>query len=181
MGFIFNIYVMKILRARLKPYGGVTEFISVSGRIKGLIDKNKGDEFHFVIDNDGVKTVKEFGPENINEELVGQSISICDSPWLAQFNEDGTVDVVTETNESLPRQQSVDQLKKVMKISAKTDIGNRISDMNKQGANIQYMQNPIDTGIESYEDYQKHNKKFIPSWNLKHLMSPFSGESKKKK
>ena len=181
MGFIFNIYVMKILIARLKPYGGVTEFISVSGRIKGLIDKNKGDEFHFVIDNDGVKTVKEFGPENINEELVGQSISICDSPWLAQFNEDGTVDVVTETNESLPRQQSVDQLKKVMKISAKTDIGNRISDMNKQGANIQYIQNPIDSGIESYEDYQKHNKKFIPSWNLKHLMSPFSGESKKKK
>jgi hypothetical protein len=172
---------MKIIRARLKPYGGVTEFISVSGRIKGLIDKNKGDEFHFVIDEDGVKTVKEFGPENINEELLGQSISICDSPWLAQFNEDGTVDVVIETNESLPRQQSVDQLKKVMKASAKTDIGNRISDMNKQGANIQYIQNPIDSGIESYEDYQKHNKKFIPSWNLKHLMSPFSGESKKKK
>ena len=172
---------MKIIRARLKPYGGVTEFISVSGRIKGLIDKNKGDEFHFVIDNDGVKTVKEFGPENINSELVGQSITICDSPWLAQFNEDGTVDVVTGTNESLPRQQSVDQLKRVMKISAKTDIGNRISDMNKQGANIQYIENPIDSGIESYEDYQKHNKKFIPSWNLKHLMSPFSGESKKKK
>jgi hypothetical protein len=172
---------MKILRARLKPYGGSSEFISVKGRIKGLIDKNQGDEFHFVIDEDGVKTVKEFGPENINEELVGQSIIICDGPWMAQFNEDGTIDVVTETNESLPRQQSVDQLKRVMKISAKTDIGNRISDMNKQGANIQYIENPIDSGIESYEDYQKHNKKFIPSWNLKHLLSPFSGESKKKK
>ena len=172
---------MKIIRARLKPYGGVTEFISVAGRIKGLLDKNKEDEFHFVIDEDGVKTVKEFGPENISEELVGQSISICDSPWLAQFNEDGTVDVVIETNESLPRQQSVDQLKRVMKQSAKTDIGNRISDMNKQGANIQYIQNPIDTGIESYEDFEKHNKKFITSWNLKHLTSPFSGESKKKK
>ena len=171
---------MKIIRARLKPYGGVTEFISVAGRIKGLLDKNKGDEFHFVIDEDGVKTVKEFGPENINEELVGQSISICDSPWLAQFNEDGTVDVVIETNESLPRQQTVDQLKRVMKQSAKTDIGNRISDMTKQGANIQHIQNPIDTGIESYEDFEKHNKKFIPSWNLKHLLSPFSGESKKK-
>jgi hypothetical protein len=172
---------MKIIRARLKPYGGVTEFISVAGRIKGLVDKNKGDEFHFVIDEDGVKTVKEFGPENINSELVGQSISIGDSPWLAQFNEDGTIDVVIETNESLPRQQTVDQLKRVMKISTKTDIGNRISDLNKQGANIQYMQNPIDTGIESYEDFEKHNKKFIPSWNLKHLLSPFSGESKKKK
>jgi hypothetical protein len=172
---------MKIIRARLKPYGGVTEFISVSGRIKGLIDKNKGDEFHFVIDEDGVKTVKEFGPENINEELLSKSIKICDSPWLAQFNQDGTIDVVIETNESLPRQQTVDQLKRVMKQSAKTDIGNRISDMNKQGANIQYIQNPIDSGIESYEDYQKKNKSFIPSWNLKHLMSPFPGESKKKK
>jgi len=172
---------MKILRARLKPYGGVTEFISVAGRIKGLLDKNKGDDFHFVIDEDGVKSVKEFGPENINPELVGQSIIICNGPWLAQFNDDGTIDVVEQTNEALPRQHTVDQLKRVMKMSAKTDIGNRISDMNKQGANIQYIENPIDTGIESYEDFEKHNKKFVPSWNLKHLMSPFSGESKKKK
>jgi len=172
---------MKIIRARLKPIGGVTEFISVAGRIKGLLDKNKGDDFHFVIDEDGVKSVKEFGPENINPELVGQSIIICNGPWLAQFNDDGTIDVVEQTNEALPRQHTVDQLKRVMKMSAKTDIGNRISDMNKQGANIQYIENPIDTGIESYEDFEKHNKKFVPSWNLKHLMSPFSGESKKKK
>ena len=173
---------MKIIRARLKPYGGVTEFVTVAGRIKGLIEKNKSDEFHFVIDEDGVKTVKPFGPEDINEELVGKTLEILDSPWCAKFNEDGTIDIVIGdgTNESLPRQQTVDQLKRVMKISAKTDIGNRISDMNKQGANIQYIQNPIDTGIESYEDFEKHNKKFIPSWNLKHLMSPFSGESKKK-
>lgn len=172
---------MKIIRARLKPIGGVTEFISIAGRIKGLLDKNKGDDFHFVIDEDGVKSVKEFGPENINPELVGQSIIICNGPWLAQFNDDGTIDVVEQTNEALPRQHTVDQLKRVMKMSAKTDIGNRISDMNKQGANIQYIENPIDTGIESYEDFEKHNKKFVPSWNLKHLMSPFSGESKKKK
>lgn len=170
-----------IIRARLKPYGGSSEFVSAKGRIKGLIEKNKEDEFHFVVDEDGVKTVKEFGPENINPDLVGQSVIICDGPWLAQFNEDGTIDVVIETNESLPRQQTVDQLKRVMKISAKTDIGNRISDMNKQGANVQYIQNPIDSGIESYEDYEKKNKTFVPSWNLKHLMSPFSGESKKKK
>jgi hypothetical protein len=172
---------MYIVRARLKPYGGATEFISSKGRIKSLIEKNKGDEFHFVVEDKSVKTVKEFGPENINSELVGQSIIICDGPWLAQFNEDGTIDVVIETNESLPRQKSVDQLKKVMKMSAKTDIGNRISDMNKQGANIQYIQNPIDSGIESYEDFEKKNKSFVPSWNLKNLLSPFSGESKKKK
>ncbi len=86
-----------------------------------------------------------------------------------------------EVNESLPRQQSVDQLKRVMKQSTKTDIGNRISDMNKQGANIDYIRNPIDSGIESYEDFEKHNKKFVPSWNLKHLLSPFSSKNKDKK
>ena len=172
---------MKIIRARLKPFGGSAEFISMKGKIKSIIEKNKGDVFHFVMEDSGVKTVKEFGPENINPELVGQSIIICDGPWMAQFNEDGTIDVVIGTNESLPRQQSVDQLKRVMKMSAKTDIGNRVSDMNKQGANIQYIQNPIDSGIESYEDFEKKNKKFIPSWNLKNLLSPFSGEGKKKK
>lgn len=77
------------------------------------------------------------------------------------------------TNEALPRQQTVDQLKRVMKQSAKTDIGNRISDMNKQGANIEYIQNPIDKGIESYEDFEKKNKDFVSSWNLKGMLTPF--------
>jgi hypothetical protein len=63
--------------------------------------------------------------------------------------------------------------------SLSANIGDRVSDMNKQGANIQYIQNPVDTGIESYEDFEKHNKKFIPSWNLKHLTGPFKGETKK--
>ena len=137
--------------------------------------------FHFVIDDNGVKTVKEFGPDNINQELLGKSIIINTGPYYAKFNEDGTIDVVEQKNESLPRQHTVDQLKRVMKMSSKTDIGNRISDMNKEGSNIQYIQNPIDTGIESYEDFEKHNKSFVPSWNLKHLLSPFSGGSKKNK
>lgn len=95
---------------------------------------------------------------------------------ILKFNEFDAI------NEALPRKHSVDQLKRVMKMSAKTDIGNRISDMNKQGANIHYIQNPIETGIESYEDFEKHNKSFIPSWNLKHLLSPFKqGNTKKKK
>jgi hypothetical protein len=81
--------------------------------------------------------------------------------------------------ESLPTQKSVNQLKRVMKISAKTDIGNRISDMNKQGANIQYIQNPIETGIESKEEYDKHNRKFVSSWNLKGMLGPFKGEDNK--
>ncbi len=84
-------------------------------------------------------------------------------------------------NESLPRQRTVDQWKRLRKMTKGVDIGDRISDLNKQGANVQYYHNVVDTGIESYEDYQKHNKKFIPSWNLKHLLSPFSGEGKSKK
>ncbi len=83
--------------------------------------------------------------------------------------------------ESLPRERTVKQWQKLRKMTKGIDIGDRISDMNKQGANINYIQNPVDTGIESYEDYEKHNKKFVPSWNLKHLLSPFSGESKLKK
>ena len=64
-------------------------------------------------------------------------------------------------------------LKKVRKLAKGIDIGDRVPDLKKQGANIHYYQNPIDTGIESYEDFEKKNKKFIPSWNLKHLISPF--------
>lgn len=172
----------KIVRARLKPMGGqATEFISVKGRIKGLIERNKGDIFHFVIDEGGVKTVKEFGPENVNPDLVGKVIPIVDKAHFAKFNEDGTIDVTTETNESLPRQQTVNQLKKLRKMTKGTDIGDRVSDMNKQGANIQYIQNPVDSGIESYEDFERKNKKFVPSWNLKHLLSPFGHEKKNKK
>jgi hypothetical protein len=165
---------MNIVRARLKPYGGATEFISVKGRIKSLIERNVGDTFHFVVDDSGVKSVKEFGPDNINPELVGQSVSILDGPYHAMFNEDGTITVVVPENEgALPRQQTVDQLKKLRKMTRGVDIGDRISDMNKQGANIQYIQNPVDTGIESYEDYQKKNKSWISSWNAKGLLGPY--------
>ena len=83
--------------------------------------------------------------------------------------------------ESLPQQKSVDQLKMVRNLSKGIDIGDRIPDLMKQGANIHYNRNVIDSGIESYQDFEKKNKKFIPSWNLKHLLSPFSGEKKKKK
>lgn len=61
--------------------------------------------------------------------------------------------------ESLPQQHSVDQLKMVRKISKSTDIGDKIEDMNKQGANIHYIQNPIDSGIESMQDYDKDKDK----------------------
>ena len=83
--------------------------------------------------------------------------------------------------ESLPRDKSVEQLKMVRRLSKGTDIGDRVTDLMKQGANIHYNRNVIDSGIESYEDFEKKNKKFIPSWNLKHLLSPFKGEKKNKK
>lgn len=92
---------------------------------------------------------------------------------LKTFNEN------EEINESLPRQGTVDQLKRLRKLTKGIDIGDRISDLTKQGANISYTQNPIDTGIESYEDYEKNNKKFVPSWNLKHV-DPFGKKYKKK-
>ena len=66
--------------------------------------------------------------------------------------------------ECLPNEKSIKQLEMVAKLSKKTDIGNRISDMNKEGANIHWIQNPIKTGIESREDYEKNNRK-----KMKHL------------
>jgi hypothetical protein len=77
---------------------------------------------------------------------------------------------------ALPRKKTIDQLKRIRKLSKSTDIGDRVPNLKKQGANIHYYQNPIDTGIESYEDFEKKNKSFIPGWNLKHLTSPFKGE-----
>lgn len=167
---------MKIIRARLKPMGGATEFISVKGRIKGLIRNNHGDTFDFVVDDNGVKSVKTFGPDNINPDLIGQEVSIVDDTAFAKFNDDGTIELTDSIKESLPRQSTVDQLNRIRKISKKTDIGDRVSNMTKQGSNIQYDKNPIDTGIESYEKFQKRNKSFIPNWNLKHLTSPFKGD-----
>jgi hypothetical protein len=67
-----------------------------------------------------------------------------------------------QLNENLPRQSTVNQLKRLRKLTKGIDIGDKISDMNKQGANIQYIKNPIDTGIESIEDYWKHNDPIQP-------------------
>jgi hypothetical protein len=63
--------------------------------------------------------------------------------------------------ECLPNEKSIKQLEMVAKLSKKTDIGNRISDMNKEGANIHWIQNPIETGIESREDYEKNGRKQV--------------------
>lgn len=169
---------MKIVRGRIKPQKGSNyEFISVKSRIKHLIEKNKGDVFDFVIEENGRRSSKTYGPDNMNPDLIGKEIPIIDNDTIAKFNEDGTIEIVKNMNEeALPRESTIKQLKMVRKLSRGVDIGDRISKMNKQGSNIHYIKNPIDTGIESYEDFTKHNKKFIPGWNFKHLTSPFRGE-----
>lgn len=60
--------------------------------------------------------------------------------------------------ESLPRQQSVDQLERVRKLSKSTDIGDKTIET---GANLLNHSNPIDDGIESYEYYMKHNSETL--------------------
>lgn len=99
---------------------------------------------------------KEFSNEN---KIVGDNSNI--------LNKEEYFDVVSE---SLPRQRSVDQLERVMKASEKTDIGNRIG---LEGGNLHFAKNPIKSGIESYEDFEKKNKSFISGWNTKNLLSPF--------
>ena len=227
---------MRIIRGRLRSYGNkVDEFISVKGRIKALIEKNINENFDFTFEEGRRKSVKSFGPDFLDESLIGKEIEIVDKTYLAKFNSDGSINVIESKNESgkykfedfsmsdvkrvksiwnggnhdiqniatelkcdndkithildilnsndevtgfisesLPSNNTVNQLKRVMNLSKKTDIGNRISDMSKEGANIQWCRNPIKSGIESYEDFQKNNKSFKPSWNFKHLISPFS-------
>lgn len=174
---------MKIVRGRLKPQKGTTyEFLSVRGRIRAMIEKSRGDIFDFVIDDNGRKAIKTFGPDNINPELVGKKIPITgerdnDEDIIAQFNNDGTIEIIQNLKEeALPRESTVAQLKRIRKVTRGIDIGDRISKMTKQGSNLHYDHNPIDTGIESYEDFEAHNSKFIPGWNMKHLTSPFRGE-----
>ena len=177
-----------IVRARPKPFGGATEFISVQGRIKSMLVKYGDDNFDFVIDEGGRKSVKSFGVDNINPELVGQTLPIINDRIKAKFNEDGTIEIIEGVTESkimrfddfnegaLPREETVKQLQKLRKMTKGMDIGDRVPNMKKQGANIHFMHNPVDTGIESYEDFEKHNKKFKPGWNTRGETSPFKGE-----
>ncbi len=66
------------------------------------------------------------------------------------------------TEGALPQESTVKQLKKLRKLTKGVDIGDKISDMNKQGANIHYIHNPVDSGIESIQDYWKHNNPVKP-------------------
>jgi 2'-5' RNA ligase len=138
---------------------------TVKRKIINLIKNEPDAEYDILIDENGKKYIKK------SSELVGQEINIIDNKTIAKFEEGNIIieDVVSEG--ALPQQKTVDQLKKLRKITKSVDIGDKISDMNKQGANIQYIRNPINTGIESQQDFEKHNKSFQPGWNLKRIQS----------
>ncbi len=141
---------------------------TVQTKIINIINNNPTINYDFLIDEDGEKYVQ------TAVQLIGEVVNIVDEKCIAEFIEDDEEDVMILLSEfeSLAQQHTVDQLKMVRKLSKGTDIGDRISDMNKQGANIQYISNPIDTGVESIQDYERSNKKFEPNWNLKRL-KPF--------
>lgn len=142
---------------------------TVQNKIVHAINNDPYGDYDFLIDEGGNKYV-----QNVSD-LLGEVVNIIDDKYIAEIiEEDGSTLILISQNEgALPQQHTVDQLNKVRKISKKTDIGDKISDMNKQGANIQYVRNPIDSGIESYQDFEKKNKKFQSNWNLKKI-KPFN-------
>jgi len=177
---------MKIVRARAKPIGGATEYLSAQGRIKSMLIKYGDDNYDFVIEDEkGSKSVKTFGIDYPNKELMGKTLPIVNDRIKARFNEDGTIDIIegvsenmimrfSEFNEgALPRQQTVNQLKRLRKATKGIDIGDRVPNLKKQGANIHFDRNPVDSGVESYEDFEKQNKGFRPGWNARGEISPF--------
>jgi len=84
----------------------------------------------------------------------------------------------SDINESLVQNKSMEQLKMVRRLSKGTDIGDRITDMSKEGSNLNHIHNVIDSGVESFQDFEAKNKKFIPGWNSKNLTDPFKGNKK---
>ena len=141
------------------------------GNIEGTNDPTY--DFYIIDDTDNKGKIK------TSVELDGEIVGVIDETTQIQFsrNEDGDIiisrvkpkneepfvsDVTNE--EALPQETTVNQLKKIKKIVDKEiggDIGDKISDMNKQGDNIQYIRNPIKTGIESYQDFERKNKKIF--------------------
>ena len=107
----------KIIRGRLKSFGKVSEFLSVQGRIVSMIRNNKDDNFDFVMEIDGKKSIKSFGIDNVNADLVGKEIPIVNDSILAKFNEDGTVEITYPAKEekAKPKASSKNESFKIIK------------------------------------------------------------------
>jgi hypothetical protein len=83
--------------------------------------------------------------------------------------------------EQLPQQHTVDQLKSIRKITKGIDIGDRTKDAYSNSANLHYNTNVIDTGIESFQDYEKSNIDWDKKNPLKNKNTRLSESPKKKK
>ncbi len=69
-----------------------------------------------------------------------------------------------DINEALLRQNSLDQLKKLRKITKGYDIGDRLDPM--QGNNLVWQKNFIDNNVETFEEYHKKNQNFRINQNV---------------
>jgi len=68
---------------------------------------------------------------------------------------------------SLISKHNLDQLKMVRKLSKGIDIGDKIKQV---GANQDWIKNPLDSYIETYDDYMKNAKvKKYTENNMKHI------------
>ncbi len=153
---------MKILSARKYSKGKVDTFIrgninTVLNKMLKMIENDPMAVYDFLIDDNGYKKIVK------SDQLSGEHIDIGKA--VLHFT-DNEIIIYYKIDESLPQQKTVDQLKYVRKLSKGTDIGDKIEDMNSLG-NVQYERNPIDTGIESFQDFERNNKKFQINWNLK--------------
>lgn len=139
---------------------------TVQTKILNIIADDPTQDYDFLIDDNGDKYVQ------TAKDLLGEVVNIIDDNYIAEIiGDENELMILVSTNEgALPQEYNIDQLNRVRKLSKGTDIGDRISDM--EGSNLHYMRNPIDTGIESIQDYNKDNKNFEPNWNLKRL-KPF--------
>jgi hypothetical protein len=98
------------------------------------------------------------------EDLVGEMISFEDRIFSVELEEDRIKIFEIKENidifeGALPQESTVKQLKKIRKKTKSVTIDDKVADMSKKGHNLQYYRNPIDTGIESYQDFQRKNKK----------------------
>ena len=110
--------------------------------------------------------------------LAGEIVGVTDDKTLIEFNMDDNGNVIiskveTTSEGALPQQTTVDQLKKIRKQTKSVTIDDELSKLNNQGANIQFSRNPIDTGIESIQDYEISNKNFDKKHVFKRI-KPFS-------
>ena len=192
----FNIYnyklnlIMKITGCRVN-YGASAKkelFELLPRSIERMINDNSGQNFDFKIElpigGRVTSAIKSFGPDfqgqSDFEILKGQVLPVVGNRRITsfglKFNEDGTLTVVPAeeipSNEgALPRESTVKQLNKIRSSTKSTTIDDRVPKL--KGANLGHERNVVDSGIESYEDFERKNKSFTPSWNLKHLKSPF--------